>query len=86
MIASFIGLSVVRFLNCFSNLHIKQTIRCMAKCKKQLKELIEKYQKELDFLNERLGTVLHMGKHQEIRIKAEMHLLNQVIEDLNKIN
>lgn len=50
-----------------------------------MKDLIDKYKKELDFLNERLNTALFIGNNQKILINAEINVYEKVISDLEKI-
>ena len=47
-----------------------------------VEELIKKYQKQLDFLNERLETALYIVSNQQIIIDTEKILLKQIINDL----
>ena len=47
-----------------------------------MEELIIKYEKEIDFLNERLETAIFIGDNQKIRIDAEKSIYLQVVKDL----
>ena len=51
-----------------------------------MRELIFKYEKEIDWLNERLNTAIYMGDNQKIRIETELALLSGVISDLKELN
>lgn len=47
-----------------------------------MEEIINKYQSQLDFLNERLNTAIFIGEHQRIRIETEKRTLEHILADL----
>lgn len=47
-----------------------------------MEELIKKYEEELDFLNERLGTALFIGENQKIRINSEIEVYTKILHYL----
>lgn len=50
-----------------------------------MKELIDKYQKEIDFLNRGLDTAKYRDKNSTIRIKEALHVYTEVLNDLKQI-
>ena len=50
-----------------------------------MEELIKKYKKQIDWLNERLDTAIYIGDHQKIRISTEIMILYKVIDDLKAL-
>ena len=47
-----------------------------------MEELIEKYEKQIEWLNERLETAIYIGDRQKARIDTEIVTLGRVINDL----
>lgn len=50
-----------------------------------MEELIEKYEKQIEWLNERLDTAIYMGANQKIRIDTEIAILYRIIDDIKAV-